>query len=133
MRTALLTIAAALSAAGLAAPASAQWFPQPYGHAYGYTHYNPLIARSLDARVDQVRRHVFNMNRRYLLAPSQARRLDREAISIKHRIWSASRNGLSFSERRSLDRRIDRLERRVRIEVARNSRYGPRYAYAYRR
>lgn len=130
MRTALFTIAAAASALAFATPASAQWYPQPPGYAYGY--YNQGVAHRLDARVEMLRRHVFNMHQRRLLSPYEAQRLDRNAISIKNRIWRSARNGLSRSELRSLDRRIDRLERRVRIEVARNSRYRvPRY-YGYR-
>ena len=129
MRTALYTIAAAASAIALATPAPAQWYPQPRGHAYGY--YNHGVAPRLDARVEMLRRHIYNVHQRRLLTPSQARYLDREAVSIKHRIWRSSRNGLSRSERVSLDRRIDRLEQRVRVQVARNSRYVPRY-YGYR-
>lgn len=134
MRTALFTIAAAASALAFAAPASAQWFPQPRGQAYGY--YNHGFAQRLDARAEILRRHIFNLHRRQMLSPRQAYGLDRSAVSIKQRIWRASRNGLSRSEVRSLDRRLHVLERQVRMQVARNSRYGSRYgqryAYGYR-
>ena len=129
MRTALFTVAAAASALAFAAPASAQWYPQPRGYAHGY--YNHNIAQRLDARAEMLRRHVFNLHRRYMLTPRQAYSLDRSAIAIKQRIWRSSRNGLSRSERRALDRRLDRLERQVRLQVARNSRYGPRYGQRY--
>lgn len=129
MRTALFTIAAAASALAFAAPASAQWYPQPPGYGYGY--YNQGAVHRLDARVEMVRRHIFNSYQRGMLRPIQARRLDREALSIKNRLWRASRNGLSYHEQRALNRYIYRLEQNMRIQVARNSRYVPRY-YGYR-
>lgn len=132
MRTALFTIAAAASALAFATPASAQWYPQPRGHAYGY--YNHNIAQRLDARAEMLRRHVFNLHRRHMLTPRQAYSLDRSAVEAKYRIRRAARNGLSRSELRALDRRLDRLERQVRVQVTRNSRYGrygPRYPYGW--
>ena len=130
MRTALLTIATAASALAFAAPASAQYYPQPRGYAYGYQNHG--LVQRLDNRADMVRRHVYNMYQRRMLSPSQARSLDRAAVSAKQRIWRAGRNGISRSELRSLDRRLDRLERQVRQQVARNSRYAPRGYYGRR-
>ena len=133
MRTALFSIAAAASALAFATPASAQWYPQPRGHAYGY--YNHHVAQRLDARAEMVRRHVFTLHRQYVLTPRQAYSIDRTAVEIKRQIRRASRNGLRRAEVRAIDRRLDRLERRVRLAVARNSRYGnrygPRYAYGW--
>lgn len=134
MRTALFTIAAAASALAFATPASAQWYPQQprYGHGYGYQNYGAV--HRLDARTEMLRRHIYTMHRRYMLSPTQARRLDREAVQIKNRLWRSAWNGLSRSERRSIDRRLDRLERKVRYQVARSyrhDRYRPRH-YGYR-
>ena len=131
MRTALLTIATAASALAFAAPASAQYYPQPRGYAYGYQSH--ALVQRLDNRAERVRRHVYTMYQRRMLTPSQARNLDRAAVSAKQRIWRAGRNGISRSELRSLDRRLDRLERQVRQQVARNSRYAPRGYYGYYR
>lgn len=136
MRTFLFSAAAAASALALAAPASAQWYPQPQGYAHGYHNpYNYAAAQRMDMRAERLRRNVFNNYQRGLLSPGQAGNLDRAAVLLKQRIWRASRNGLSRSEVRSLNRGLNRLERRVRAQVSQNARYrryAPRYAYGYR-
>ena len=50
MRKFLIAAATAASALAVAAPASAQYYPQPRGHAYGSNNYGGL--RSLQARHD---------------------------------------------------------------------------------
>ena len=139
MRTAFLTIAAAASAAAFAAPASAQYYyPQPQGYGYGnaYAYQDRGAAQRLNARAENFRRQVYNMHRRQMLTPAQAHSLDRQTVLIKRQIWRAGRNGLSNRELRSLDRQMTQVERKLRIQLTRNSRnnhrYGQRYAYGYR-
>ena len=124
MRTALLTIAAAVSALAFASPASAQYFPAPYGYAYGY-HGNYGQVRMLQARIDHLQRQINRLDRRDVLSEREARRLRRESIELEHRLRVASRFGLHPGERYDLERRLARLERRLWIDA--ND--GRRWAY----
>jgi hypothetical protein len=104
-------------------PAAAQYYPQPQGNAYGYnTNYGQ--ARSLIARVDQIRRQIDRLDSRNRLSDREADRLRSEARNVRNQVRSASYNGLSFRERQALEYRVARLEQRVRIEANDGNRWG---------
>ena len=111
-------IPAALVAATLAtaAPAAAQWArPVPQGNAYGYD--NRGQVRRLEVRVDQIRRQIRQLDRRNIISNREAARLSEEARDLDRRINALSRNGFSGRDRMDIERRIARLEQRVRRDV----------------
>lgn len=111
MRTKLLTAAAALSVIGVAAPAAAQWAPQP-NYGYGYNN-NYGHVRALQARVDRAQREINQLDRRNILSNREARSLRNDAQNIEYRLRRASRNGLSYNESREVNTRLARLEQRI--------------------
>ena len=115
MRKLLISAAVAASAFAVASPAAAQiHLPQQYG----YGHYgNQGQARSLLARVDRIRQEIRMLDRRNILSNREANRLERDAANLRNRVRSASYNGLNRNERHSLETRIVRLERSVRIQA----------------
>lgn len=139
MRKLAITLAAATAAAGLAVPASAQYYPQPaygYGYAqpaYGYAPVNyrygtnPAIAANLTARVQGIRYQVRDLANRRAISGATARSLDSQALSLDRSIRSSAWNGISPNERYSLERRISRLEQKV-VTASYRSRYAPRRA-----
>lgn len=131
MRKLTLSVVAASLALGVAAPASAQFFPvpayryQPYNYNYGFDGYN--FGRAMLGRVQQLRGDIRNMAARRILSPYEFRELDQEARSVERRIIRASRNGINAREARMVERRIHRLERRIIREANDwNGRYGYR-------
>ena len=121
----MFVIAAALAASALtaAAPAAAQWYPpQPQGYGYGYNNYGQV--RRLQARVDNVQRHINNLDRRNILSNREASRLRNDSRDVERRLHYAARNGLSGLEAQDIDRRIGRLEYRVQREARDGNRYG---------
>lgn len=140
MRKFSIPLAAAASTLAFAAPASAQWYPQraPYGAPYAtpyaapYAQNNFALARSMEARVQNVRAQIRGLDQRNLLSRNQARSLDRQAATIQRQILRNARFGLDLRERSRFDRRIMRLEQRVQRQVAMNARFGNRYARSQR-
>jgi predicted RNase H-like nuclease (RuvC/YqgF family) len=124
MRTALFTIAAAASALTFAAPASAQWFPQPRGYGYGY--YNHGVVNQLGQRINQLQRHIAVLDNRDIITEREARRLRNQSRDLERRLWVSARNGLSQREAYTLHNRMQRLE----YQLHRDARDGRRY---YRR
>ena len=123
-------IAAALAATALtaAAPAAAQWYPpQPQGNAYGYNN-NWGQVRRLQARVDQLQRHIARLDSRDILSEREAARLSNDSREIEQRLRYAARNGLNGNEAYSIERRIQRLEVRIQREARDGNRYG-NYGY----
>lgn len=123
MRKFVIALAAAGSALVAAAPASAQYAPQPYGNAYGYRNGNFGQVRALQARIDAVERQIRFLDRRNVVRDDRADRFRAEANQIEHRLHRAARNGLSRYEAREINNRIARLEQRVQYSVARNGGY----------
>ena len=121
MRKFVIALAAAGSALVVAAPASAQYAPRPYGNAYGYNNFGQV--RALQARIDAVERQIRFLDRRNVVRDDRADRLRAEANQIEHRLHRAARNGLSGYEAREINNRIARLEQRVQYSVARNGGY----------
>jgi predicted RNase H-like nuclease (RuvC/YqgF family) len=132
MRKFLLTAAAAVSAMAVAAPAAAQWAPAPnYGHGYNQNYGH---VRSLQARVDNLQRQIYQLDRRNVLSNREARRLLNDANGIENRLRRAGRNGLNYAEARDIQNRIQRLEWSIQREARdgnnwRNDRYGQGYGY----
>ena len=116
MRKFLISAAIVASGFAVASPAAAQYYPQPQGNASGYYN-NQGQARSLLARVDRVRNEIRMLDRRNILSNREANRLDRQAIDLRNRVRTASYNGLNRNERYSIETRIVRLERSVRIQA----------------
>lgn len=129
MRKFVLTAAAAVSALAVAAPAAAQWGQAPgYGYGNGYNQ-NYGHVRSLQARVDNVQRHISQLDRRNILSNREARRLMNDANGIEYRLRRSARNGLNYAEARDIQNRIQRLEWSIQREARdgnnwRNDRYG---------
>ena len=124
MRKFLISTAIAVSTIAAASPAAAQYYPQPRAYAYGTNNYGQ--ARSLVARVDQIRRQIERLDARDRLSEREAARLRYEAQIVRNQVRQASFNGLSFRERQALEYRIARLEQRVRYEANDGNRWGSR-------
>jgi opacity protein-like surface antigen len=124
MRKFIISAALAASTLVAAAPAAAQWYP-PQGNAYGYNNYGQV--RRLQARVDQLQRHIINLDRQNVLSNREAGRLRGEARGLENRLQRSARNGLSNREAYDIDRGIQRLEVRVQREARDGNRYGGYY------
>lgn len=130
MRKIILGIAATGAALIAAAPASAQYYPQPYGNGgyasngYGYNNFGQV--RALQARIDAVQRQIRFLDRRDMVGDDRADRLRDEANQIDRKLRRSARNGLNPYEARDINVRIARLEQRVQYSVARNG-YGRGY------
>jgi septal ring factor EnvC (AmiA/AmiB activator) len=131
MRKFLISAALATATFAAAAPAAAQWAP-PHGNAYGYNNHGQ--ARRLEARVDQIRRQIHQLDRRNILSNREARRLSEEARDLDRRINVLARNGFNSRDRYEVERRIARLEQRIYREAndgdrrfGRNNGYGNGY------
>ena len=127
MRTALLTIAAAASAVAFATPASAQWYPQPRGHAYGY--YDHGAARQLHARINHIQRQIAHLDNRDIITEREARRLRDQSRDIERRLYRSARNGLTGRELSSIHNRMQRLEQRIWRDANDGNRRGRYYGY----
>ena len=114
MRKFLITAALATATLAAAAPAAAQWAP-PHGNAYGYNNYGQV--RRLEARVDQIRRQIRQLDRRNILSDREARRLGEEARDLDRRINFLARNGFNSRDRYEVERRIARLEQRLQRDA----------------
>ena len=111
MRKLLITIATAASALAVAAPASAQYYPQTRGNAYGHNNYGQL--RSVQARVDNLQRRIDQLDRRNVLSNHEARGLREDARDLERRIQRNSRNGLNRNEWQQIEYRLNRLEQKL--------------------
>ncbi len=142
MRKFLIPLAVAASAVAVATPASAQYYPQPQGYGYGqpqgYGYRQPQgnaygynnnygQVRVLQVRINQIQRQIERLDRRNILSNREARRLRDESRSLERRLAQFSRYGLNPRERYDVERRIVRLEQRVRYEAT----DGNRRAYSY--
>ncbi len=115
MRKTLISLAVAASALAVATPASAQYFPQPQGNAYGYNNYGHV--RALHARVNNLQRQIINFDRRNVLSNREAARLRNEARELEQRLLRNARNGLNQREAYDIERRLVRLEQRVQRQA----------------
>ena len=120
MRKFLIPIVAAASTLAVAAPASAQWAPpvyryQPYNYGNGFQYH--AFARSMEMRVQRIRRDIRVMQARRILSWREAQSLERQAANIQRHIYRASRNGIQPDEARRLENQIRNLEWRVQREA----------------
>jgi hypothetical protein len=127
MRNVLISLAAAVSVAAVAAPATAQ----PYGNitpyaapVYNYTPYNYgrgyngyAFVQQMQARVQRIRADIRNMEMRRILSVREARSLDKEARAVERRIYKSPRGGIRPAEARGIENRIRNLEIRVSREA----------------
>jgi hypothetical protein len=123
----IITIVAALSAIGLAAPAVAQ---DRYGNnqdrygngnAYGYANGNGGI----EARTDQLQRRFQIGIQRGTISRQEAGYLRDGFRQLTRLERQYSRNGLSRNERRVLQGRIQQLQQQIQAaERSRDTRYG---------
>jgi hypothetical protein len=113
MRRFLISVCAATSVVAFAAPASAQYATP----RQGYAHNNYGQVRSLQVRIDAIQRQINRLDQRRILSNREARELRAESRELENRLRFASRNGLTRSERYSIERRIVRLEQRVQREA----------------
>lgn len=135
MRKLPLMIAVAGTALAFAAPASAQYFPQPqpaYGYNSGYNSgYNGYNRngygqlRSLQARIDGIQRQIQQLKARRMISRNEANGLRSESRNLENQLARASRYGLNPNEARSIEYGIARLEQ----HVAREARDGRGYGY----
>jgi hypothetical protein len=143
MRKFLIPLAAAASTMAFAAPASAQWYPQPHPQPYAapnaYGNLTPhgwgqfANVRQMQARAHQLRMHIRNLDRRNMLTRNQARSLEREARNIERQIARTARQRLNVRQYRAIEQRLVRLEMRVQHQVAINmQRQRHRHAYRWR-
>ena len=123
MRTFLISLAATASALAVATPASAQYFPQPQGYAYGYQDKYGQVRR-LQARIDQIQRQISRLDRRNILSEREARRLRHDSRELERRLRFAARNGLHPQERFEIERRLARLEHRLWRDARDGNRFG---------
>ena len=127
MRNILITLAAAASALVVAAPASAQYFPQPQGNAYGYQG-NWGQTRRLQTRIDQIQRQIERLDRRNILSEREARRLRQDARQLEHRLRYVRQGGLHPAERHDVELRLARLEQRLWRDARDGNRWGGGYS-----
>ena len=137
MRKLLIPFVAAASTLAFAAPASAQWFPQPYGfgygpgygngnYGYGHRYGNFGLVRRLQARIDMLQRDIFRLRAQRMISSHEYRNLRRESRSIEYRLYREARYGLNPYEAREIEYRIARLERHIQREVMDGRRWGYR-------
>ena len=136
MRKLLISLAAAGAALTVAAPASAQYYPQQYGtgggygyngYANGYSGYGSGYGgfgqvRALQSRIDSIEYQIRMLDRRDAIRDGSADRLRDEAHRLEDRLHRAARYGLNPYEANNIQVGIARLEQRV--QFARANRYG---------
>jgi hypothetical protein len=102
----ILIASALISAAIMASPAAAQYYSRP---SYGQH-------SQLDWRLDRVQYAIEQAYRSGRISPSEASRLRAEADWIEQVHYRYRRHGLSYTEVRNLQGRIENLRRHLRIE-----------------
>jgi hypothetical protein len=114
MRKIILPLIAAGAFLAGAAPAVAQYYPQP---RYGF-HADWREVRSLQMRIDNIRRQIDRLDRRDAIRGRTADRLMDEANKIDRRLRDKSRDGLDPREAGDIQYRLQRLEQRVQWAAA---------------
>ena len=128
MRNLLITLTAAAATLGISAPASAQWYPQPYGYGAPYGYANPGGGQEILARVAAIRGRAHELGNRGVLSWGQVHRLDLEADAINRQVWRHPY--MSFGTRADLDARTARFQQWVDGMAAQNMGYG-RFGYGW--
>ena len=126
MRKVIISLAAAGAALVVASPASAQYFPQPQGYAYGYNNNHGQV-RALQARVDSLQWQIKRLDKRNMIRDRSADRLIEDSRNIERRLRNAARYGLNPYEANDIQMRLARLEQRVQFAMSR--RYNGGHGY----
>jgi hypothetical protein len=128
MRKYLIPLAATVSTLAFAVPASAQWAPQPRGHAYGHNN-NHGQARAMQARIDNIQRQITNLAQRRMISRNEYNDLIRDSRELEQRLRHNARDGrgLTRQEASKIERRFARLEQKI----ARDVRDGRQFAYRW--
>lgn len=122
MRKFLVAAAVTTTALTAAAPAAAQYYPAPYqqpyyGQGQGYGQNNYGLVRSYQVRVNRIQRAIERADSRDRISEREARSLRYEARLLENRLRSLGYNGLNARERRDINARLVRLERRFAYEL----------------
>jgi hypothetical protein len=119
MRNLILGLATVASAALIATPAAAQYYPRGYGYSrdYGASYNNYGDFGSLQRRLYNVERSLDGVPRQ------AAYQLSAEANALERQLRMASRNGLNPYEAHELNVRIGQLEQR-QLMFSRKRGYG---------
>lgn len=132
MRKFWISAAVATTALTVAVPAAAQWAPPPPpvynappGYAYGHQG-NWGQVRSLQVRVEALRRHIDRLDSRNRISEREADRLRGQANDLRRDLRRASRNGLHPAEMYRIERRLAALEYRIQRDVRDGNRLGDR-------
>ena len=107
MRKFVLSVAAAAAAvtATIAVPASAQaWRMQP------------AVEREIRQDINQLERRIDRAAQRRIISPREATSLRREADRLERTYYRFARNGFTRHEVAQLERGVNRLHQRLRIE-----------------
>jgi len=127
MRNVMISLAAAVSVAAVAAPATARpvgnltpyaapvYHYSPYNYGRGYN--GSAFVQQMQARVQRIRADIRNMEARRILSVREARSLNMEARAVQRRIFKAPRGGIRPAEARGIENRIRNLEIRVSREA----------------
>ena len=128
MRKFLISAAVAATALTAAAPAAAQYYPQPRGNAYGYNNHYGYV-RSLQVRVDRLQQQIRQLDRRNIITNREAARLLDDSRDLERRLRRNSRDGygLNPNEARAVEVRLARLEQRLFRDARDGNRWGQGY------
>lgn len=127
MRMFLIPLAAIASTTAFAVPASAQWTPQPQGHAYG--HDNRGQVHALQVRLNNIHRQIAHLAQRRMISRNEYNRLIRDARQVEQRLLRSARDrrGLTRQEAYNVERQIAQIEQRI----ARNLRNGRQWGHRW--
>ena len=121
MRKVLISAAAAASAMAFAAPAAAQYYPAPPppGYGYGHNNYGYGQVRALQARLDHMQREISRLARYRMITHREYRDLLGDSRELERTLRHDARDGrgLSRKELYNVERRMARLEWKVRRDV----------------
>ena len=141
MRKVLISAALMASSVAIAAPAAAQWAPQPqpygyqngYGNQNGYGYQNNYGAvRSLQSRIQRVHAQIHQLGNARILSRGEFIGLNRQVDQLEARLSYASRRGLNRGEVNDIERGIARLEWNVRRQARDGNRnYGDHHGNQY--
>lgn len=81
-----------------------------------YGHSTPARAESIRHQIDELQQRVMRNDRRDRISEREAAGLRADVRRLRDQFRAYNRNGLSNSEFRTLERRIDSIRARLRIE-----------------
>ncbi|HET7605145.1 MAG TPA: hypothetical protein VFK28_03635 [Sphingomicrobium sp.] len=128
MRKLLISTVAAVSALAVAAPASAQYYPNR--PAYGYAHgYNQGTVRALQVRVNRIQQDLRRLAQYRMISRGEYYNRQQDARDIERRLRRDLRDGRGFNAREfaRTQQRIARLE----YKISRDVRDGRHYAFRW--